>query len=223
MIELIQFPWSPFCLVQRHILRFAGVRFKTTNLQCIGDRARIWKLTKARYYGVPILRDGTRVVFETDETSQVIGKYLDRKFKLNLFPREREGEQIILWQYLEGEIESLTFKLNDIYYREFVAQAGQLSFLRHKERKFGRGCIEAWRAQRASLLAGLVAKLTPFERMVTHRPFLLRDRPSFVDFDLLGLLDNFLYSGHYAWPARLPQLHQWYCRITAARLTQFVT
>ena len=37
MIELIQFPWSPFCIVQRRILEFAGVRFKITNVPN-GDR-----------------------------------------------------------------------------------------------------------------------------------------------------------------------------------------
>ena len=65
MIELIQFPWSPFCLVQRRILDFSGVRFKTTNLKLTGDRSPIWKLTKERYYAVPVIRDGRNIVFET--------------------------------------------------------------------------------------------------------------------------------------------------------------
>src|SRR5882672_10117053 len=32
MIELIQTPWSPFCLVQKRILEFSGQRFKITNV-----------------------------------------------------------------------------------------------------------------------------------------------------------------------------------------------
>ena len=32
MIELIQFPWSPFCIVQRRILEFSGTKFKITNI-----------------------------------------------------------------------------------------------------------------------------------------------------------------------------------------------
>ena len=35
-------------------------------------------------------------------------------------------------------------------------------------------------------------------------PYLLGDRPRFVDFDLWGMLENFLYSGHY----RLPGIHR---------------
>ena len=54
MIELIQFPWSPFCIVQRRILEFGEVRFKIINIPN-QDRSLVWKLTKQRYYGVPII------------------------------------------------------------------------------------------------------------------------------------------------------------------------
>lgn len=223
MIELIQFPWSPFCLVQRRILEFSGVHFKITNLKLTGDRSPVWKLTKQRYYGVPVLRDGRTVVFETDEDSQVIGKYLDQKLGLGLFPADLEGEQSILWRYIENEIEGLTFKLNDAYFRENVSKADQLSYLRHKERKFGRGCLDQWRAGHKQLQAQLADRLLPFEEMLTYRPFLLGARPRFVDFDLLGMLDNFLYSGHYRLPARHPQIQKWYRRLASAKLSDFVT
>jgi len=223
MIELIQFPWSPFCLVQRRILEFSGVRGKVTNLKLTGDRSPVWKLTKQRYYGVPVLRDGRTVVFETDEDSQVIGKYLDQKLGLGLFPADLEGEQSILWRYIENEIEGLTFKLNDAYFRENVSKADQLSYLRHKERKFGRGCLDQWRAGHKQLQAQLADRLLPFEEMLTYRPFLLGARPRFVDFDLLGMLDNFLYSGHYRLPARHPQIQKWYRRLASAKLSDFVT
>lgn len=223
MIELIQFPWSPFCLVQRRLLEFSGVRFQITNLKLTGDRSPVWKLTRQRYYGVPVIRDGRNVVFETDDDSQVIGKYLDQKLGLGLFPADLEGEQAILWRYIESEIEGLTFKLNDVYYRENVSPPDQLSYLRHKERKFGRGCLEQWRANQKQLQAQLADRLLPFEEMLTYRPFLLGARPRFVDFDLLGMLDNFLYSGHYRLPARHPQLRKWQRRLASAKLSDFVT
>ena len=59
MLELIQFPWSPFCIVQRRILEFAGVPFKITNIPN-GDRSLVWQLTRQRYYGVPVIRDGKK-------------------------------------------------------------------------------------------------------------------------------------------------------------------
>jgi len=216
MIELIQFPWSPFCIVQRRILEFSGAKFKITNIPN-GDRSLVWRLSKQRYYGVPIIRDGPQVVFELDEESQVIAKYLECKLKLGLFPWDLEGVQSILWRYIENEIESCGFKLNDIYWQELVPPSDRMRFLRHKERKFGRGCLEQWRAQRKELLAQLEQRLLPFEEMLIFRPFLLDQRPRFVDFDLYGMLANFLYSGHYRLPAAHTKLQDWYRRMSRIR------
>ena len=212
MIELIQFPSSPFCIVQRRILEFAGTRFKITNIPN-GDRSLVWRLTRQRYYGVPIIRDGRTVVFEVDEDSQVIAKYIDSKFRLGLFPWEWEGVQSIVWRHIENEIEGVCFKLNDIYWREMVPATDRLRFVRHKERKFGRGCLEVWKAQQKTLLAQLEQRLIPFEEMLLHKPYLLDGVPRFVDFDLYGMLSNFLYSGHYRLPARHTCLKVWYRRM----------
>jgi len=213
MIELIQFPWSPFCIVIRRILEFSGISFKITNIPN-GDRSLVWRLTKQRYYGVPIIRDGRSVIFEVDENSQVIAKYLDSKLKLALFPWQAEGVQSILWRYIENEIEGLGFKLNDIYSKEFVPRSDWLRFLRHKERKFGRGCIDAWRAHRKELLTQLAERLVPFEEMLLYHPFLLDNWPRFVDFDLFGMLANFLYSGHYRLPVAHTAIQDWYRRMS---------
>jgi glutathione S-transferase len=214
MIEFIQFPWSPFCLVQRGILEFAGVKFKITNLPKTGDRSLIWKLTKENYYGVPILRDGAKVIYETGEDTQDLGRYLDKKFKMGLFPAEREGVQAILCRYFEHEVEAVGFKLNDIYFKEFVAKADQVAFIRHKERKFGRGCLDQWRANQKPLLHQLEQILAPCEQMLAHSEFLLGDRSLFVDFELFGMLENFLFSGHYTLPKSQPHLRRWHQRLT---------
>jgi len=213
MIELIQFPWSPFCIVQRRILEFAGAKFRITNIPN-SDRSLVWRLTKQRYYGVPIIRDGRSVVFEVSDDSQVIAKYLDSRLALGLFPRELEGVQSIVWRHIENEIEGAAFRLNDIYWRELVPGPEQVAFLRHKERKFGRGCLDHWRAQQTELLQQLERRLVPYEEMLMHKPFLLDDRPRFVDFDLYGMLGNFLHSGHYRLPAAHTQLKTWHRRMS---------
>ncbi len=218
MIELIQFPWSPFCIVQRRILEYSGARFKITNIPS-GDRSLVWRLTRQRYYGVPIIRDGRSVVFEVSDDSQVIAKYLDEKLKLGLFPWDLEGVQAIIWRYIENEIEGPCFKLNDIHYTQMVPPAEQLVFLRHKERKFGRGCINQWKSQKKDLLAQLEERLMPFEEMLLHRAYLLGHRPRFIDFDLYGMLTNFLYSGRYRLPAKLTLTKAWHARMTRVQLT----
>ncbi|MEP6664228.1 MAG: glutathione S-transferase family protein [Verrucomicrobiota bacterium] len=216
MIELAQIPWSPYCIVQRRILEFAGAKFKLVNVGN-ADRSLIWKWTKERYYQVPVIRDGKTVIFETDGDSQVIAKYLSEKFQLGLFPQELRGVQSVIWRHIENEIEDVGFRLNEIYWKESVPKKEQLAFLRHKERKFGRGCIDQWTGQKPQLLARLTALLAPFEQMLAVRPFLLDNRPRFVDFDLFGILGNFLYSGHYNLPAPHTGLEQWHERMAKVR------
>jgi glutathione S-transferase len=218
MIELVQFPWSPFCLVQRRILEYSGTRFKITNISP-QDRSLVWKLTKQRYYGVPIIMDGKTDVFEVHEETQVIGKYLDSKLSLGLFPADLEGVQSILWRFIESEVEGTTFRLNDIYYKENIkAAADHLPYLRFKERKFGRGCIDQWKAHQKNLLKKLEENLVPFEEMLMHNSFLLGEQPRFVDFDLFGMLENFLYSGHYKLPARHKEIQKWHAHLKTLKL-----
>jgi len=57
--------------------------------------------------------------------------------------------------------------------------------------------------------------------MLTHLPFILEDRPRFVDFDLFGMLENFLYSGHYQLPERHKQIHAWHRRMKKVKHTDF--
>ena len=217
MIDLIQFAWSPFCIVQRRILEFSGAPFKVTNIPST-DRSLVWRLTKHRYYGVPILRDGRVVVFELNDDTQVIAKYLDQKLQLNLFPSALEGVQSLLWRNIESDIEGVTFRLNDIYWEEFVPSGDQLAFLRHKERKFGAGCLNHWRQQRGDWLRQLEQKLLPYEEMLTHHDFLLGAEPRFVDFDLFGMLENLLYTGHHELPPAHSHIREWHRRLRRLKL-----
>jgi glutathione S-transferase len=218
MIELVQFPWSPYCLVQRRILDFSGVRYKTTNI-LPSDRSLIWRLTKHRYYQVPIVRKGSTVVFETDENSQVVAKFLDSELNLGLFPHRWEGIQDLIWRYIDNDVEGMTFKLNDAHFQKFVPLPEQLPYVRHKERKFGRGCLTQWFEQQNALQEELVHRLMPFEQMLAHREFLLEERPRFVDFDLWGMLANYLYSGSNTIPPAVPQMQRWYERLAKIKIS----
>jgi glutathione S-transferase len=221
MIELIQFPWSNFCAVARRLLEFSGEKFTITNIPN-GDRTLVWQVTGGRYYAVPVLRDGRRVVFESGGDTQDVARYLDRKFKLGLFPKQFAGVQEVLWAHIEDAVETPEFKLSDSHWREYVPASDALGFVRHKERKFGRGCLDQWRAQRKELLAAFTAALAPYEQMLATRPFLLDERPRFVDFDLYGMFYNFLWTGHYAIPRSRPSLRDWHARMARVKLSQFI-
>ena len=75
MIELFQFAWSPFCLPQQRILEFSGAHFKLVNV-LPQERSLVWKLTRQKYYGVPILPGSEGVLScaeEAIETANRIG------------------------------------------------------------------------------------------------------------------------------------------------------
>jgi glutathione S-transferase len=219
MIELIQFPWSPFCLPTRRILEFSGAKFKIINVPP-QQRDLVWKLTKQKYYGVPVIRDGTKIIFDDTDDQQIVAKYLDSKLKLGLFPADREGVQSLLWRHIENEVEGAAFRLNDSQYRDFVKPAEQLQYLRFKERKFGRGCIDQWRRDKKIWLKKLEAALAPYEQMLAHSEFLIGERPLFVDFDLFGMLENFLFSGDYTLPKSQPNLREWHRCMKTIRLAR---
>jgi len=219
MIELIQFPWSPYCLVQKRILEFSGAPFKITNIPST-DRTAVWRLTRQRYYQVPVVRDGRMVVFETSDDSQVIAKYLDAKFDLGLFPTEWAGVQDLIWTGIENDIEGLTFKLNDAFYTEFVPAAERLNYLRYKERKFGRACLEKWRQEQKYLRDELARRLAPFEQMLAHRDYLLDYCPRFLDFDLFGMMENLHFNGHHKLPALHTRLRKWHARMSKVTRTE---
>lgn len=212
MIELFQVAYSPFCIVQSRILDYAGVDYQTVEIP-YGDRSLIWELTRRRYYAVPILKSGDHVVFETDPDSQVIAKFVSHSYQLDLFPPEIEGRQYVLWEYLENQVEAVGFKLNDIHFQSFVSEKDQLDFIRHKERKFGPGCIQKWKSHWTDLSRELETVLSPLERTLEYHPFLLGEREFFVDFCLFGMLGNYLYSGHNELPLSCPALRRWYDRM----------
>ena len=212
MLELIQFPWSPYAIVQSQILEFAGVPFKTTDVPA-GDRSLVWRLTRQRYYGIPILKDGREVIFRNGQRLAGHRQISGLQTPPGFVSEELEGLQSILWRFIENEVEEMTFKLNDVYWHENVPPSDQLRYLRHKERKFGPGCLDEWGRQQKSLLAQLARRLAPFEQMLLKQPFLLGAEPRFVDFDLYGMIGNFLYSGHYHLPAAHSRLKQWHHRM----------
>jgi glutathione S-transferase len=216
MIVLYQINWCPFCIIQRRILEYGRIRFRVVQVP-VEDRRVIWRLTKGRYYQVPVLKHDGHVLFEVAEDSQVLAKYLDTQFSLGLFQRPWEGIQDVLWRYFEDEPAQIASRLNAIYWQEFVPSAQQCAFVRHLEYRFGSGCLETWRADSARLLARLETLLRPAERMLGTHPFLLADTPLFVDFCLFGVLQALLYSDHYELPAGYGRLRDWHARMRTIR------
>ena len=129
-------------------------------------------------------------------------------------PPRLTGIQTILISYLENEVEGVTFKLTDPKYLDDIEDTVErVMTVRHKERKFGRGCVEEWRQQAPELRAQAEKLLLPFEQMLRFSPFLLNDAPVYADYLLFGVIGNLTYRGYNEIPAALSSLKDWNQRI----------
>ncbi|MER3424144.1 MAG: glutathione S-transferase family protein [Nitrospiraceae bacterium] len=208
MITLIQFPWSPFCITARRIMERHRIQFQIRNIPS-HDRSEIIKATGGRGYTVPCIIDGKTAVYDVTDFEQEVARYLDRRFKLGLFPGDKEGIQFIVPRYIENDLESIGFKINDSYVIPSRPLVERVMLVRHKERKFGKGCVEQWTQQRAQLSAQFADLLKPIDNMLASSPFLIAERPLFVDYNLYGILENYLYNGKTKLP-NLTHLRRWH-------------
>lgn len=208
MLTLIQVPWSPFCITVRHILERHRIPFRLKNI-LYHERDHIIRATKGNGHTVPCLLDGKRAVCDVTDFGQEVARYVDRRYTLNLFPKEFEGLQLILSRYIETDLEMVGFKVGDTYVISSRPVVERVMLIRHKERKFGKGCVEEWTRHRRDLCARFAELLRPIDNMLATSPFLIADRPLFPDFNLYGVLGNYLYSGKTTLP-NLKHLRRWH-------------
>jgi glutathione S-transferase len=213
-----QLDFSPYCIPITAALDALGVAYRTDEVS-YGDRTKIIRLTRGRYYQVPVLEHGGKVIFETGPDTIDVARYVDRTWAGGrLFPSETEGLQRILVSHIENEIEGTTFKLMDPHRIDAIKDfATRVEHIRYKERRFGRGCLEQWKREAPALRRRAEALLEPFDLMVRHTPFLLGDAPVYADYALFGIAGNLTYGGYAKLPARLVALARWQRRLKAWR------
>ncbi len=214
MITLIQFPWSPFCISIRRILERHKIAHRIRNISS-QDRSAIIRATNGRAYTVPCLIDGKIAVADFTDFGQEVARYVDRKYKLGLFPKDKDGIQAILARYIENDLEGIGFKVDDSYVIPTLPLEERIMLTRFKERKFGKGCVQQWAKNRAMLNQQFAELLVPLDNMLASSRFLVsEDRPLFVDYDLVGILGNYLYCGKTKLPP-LKHLRRWHTLMTA--------
>lgn len=208
MLTLIQFPWSPFCITIRYILKRHRIPFRLHNI-FFHDRAPIITATKGAGYTVPCLVNGKSGICDVTDLGQEVARYVNRRYRLGLFPQRLDGLQLILSRYIEQELEAVGFKVNDTYVIPSRQLVERVMMIRHKERKFGKGCVETWTSHRKDLNSQFSELLQPIDNMLASSPFLLSERPLFVDYNLYGVLENYLFNGKTKLPA-LKHLRRWH-------------
>ncbi|HEY3900824.1 MAG TPA: glutathione S-transferase family protein [Chthoniobacter sp.] len=196
-LTVYQLAYSPFCIPITAALTACGVEFTTREIPN-WDRSELLRLTNGAYYQVPVLEHDGRIVTESGADSEDIAHYVDQHFAGGrLFPERLDGLQQIVIEFLSDEVEFQTFRLLDPHTLDKIEDpVARGLFLRHKERKFGRGCVEQWRRDAATIRAEADRLLARFEITLRHSPFLFGEAPVYGDFLLYGVLGNLTYGGH---------------------------
>ena len=217
-VQIHQLPHSPYCLPITRALEALGVSFDAVNVSN-GIRTEIIRLTNGAYYQVPVLVHDGKIIFDGSEGSTDgldAPRYVDRTWaEGRLFPAALAGLQAVLIPHIEGEVEGATFKLADIHYLPTLTDLVERTMvLRHKERRFGRGCVDEWRANYQPMYAHATELLRPFDAMVASQPFLLGPQPVYTDFALYGVLANLTFNDWNPFPP-LPRVAEWFARMKA--------
>ena len=212
---------SPYRIPITQALRAFGAPFEHVAV-LNWDRSEIIRLTNGAYYQVPMLVDDDRVIFESSDTSLDVAQYIDQRFgQGRLFPERFEGVQGVVVEHIENELECLTFELCDIHYIPAIEDLVERTMvIRHKERRFGRGCVNAWRADAAALKQETETLLGKFDATLKHSQFLFSDEaPIYADFALLGVVGNYTHGGHHQLSPNHTALLSWHQRLLDYRFT----
>src|SRR5579871_413878 len=219
-LRLYQYEMSPYCITAGLILQHSGIPYEVVNLP-LADPSEIIKLTNGAYYQVPVLVDlfNQRAIYDASPEGDDIARFLNAQAPLlNLFPEKVAGLQRILVSYIENDCEAVGFKVNDAHRDSWLRNDLERGLhRRHKERKFGPGCLEAWTRDVAQLSETFFGLIWPFEQMLGLTPFLTGEQPVYADYALAGVLGNFLFSGATQLPAHYLMLEAWYTKMRAGQ------
>lgn len=218
-LQLLEMRHSPYCIPIARMLEACGLDFDRVEIPN-WDRRKVAEVTHGAYYQVPVLVDGSTVVFDTVEEPFRVARYVDKqRGGGTFFPKEWTGVHELLLSHIEDTLEGMAFKLCDIHYVSSIADVGERTMvLRHKERRYGVGCLDQWKRDAAALKTRFQRALEPLDARLRHSLFLLREQPVFADFALFGILGNYTFKEYNRFPSGFPSLQAWYERMAGYRI-----
>jgi len=217
-VLIYEMPHSPYCIPITRALEALGVPFTRVDVPN-HDRRQVIEASGGTYYQVPLLVHDGRPVTESSGTSLEIARYVDRTWGAGrLFPEAWAGLHETVVEFIEDRVEGLSFKLVDpAYIAALEDPVARAMTIRHKERKFGRGCVDEWARNAPALRAELEELLGRFDARLKHADYLFGEAPIFADFALWGIIGNYTYRGINTLPEQLSALARWAGRIQTFR------
>ncbi|MFO0685727.1 MAG: glutathione S-transferase family protein [Sandaracinus sp.] len=182
-MRLHRLHYSPYARKVQMLLELVGIAHEVIEVP-YGQREELARLTGGYVY-VPVLEtDEGQVITDSRRICEHLVARADARF---LVP---DGLEAVVWglhDTVEGAIEDVLFRIASPAIRDSWPTAWERAlYTLVKERKFGAGCIDAWAADRAGLIARGREMLEPTRRTLSARPFVLGDAPTLADLALYG-------------------------------------
>jgi glutathione S-transferase len=182
-MKLYRFRYSPYARKVQMLLDLIGARYELVEVP-YGDRTEIATLTGG-YIQVPVfVDDDAKVVIESRDICEHL---LVGEPRARLVPPPWQGP---IWGYadfVDGPLEDVLFRIASPAVREAWPNAGDRALYNFiKERKFGTGCVDAWKRDQEALVQKARRLLAPTLENLATRDFLFGNTPTLADAALYG-------------------------------------
>jgi len=213
-MKLYRFRYSPYARKVQMLLELLGQSHEVFEV-AYSDRSELASLTGGYIY-VPVLVDDAGRV--TVESRRIAALLLSGEAGRSLVPSPLEGPIWAYADFCDGPLEDVLFRIASPLVRDAWRDPGDRAlYTLIKERKFGAGCLDAWRASRGSLVERARELLAPSVGTLANVPFLFGQRPTLADAALYGNL-AMLEEADRSLPRELdPALEPYMRRVEAAR------
>ena len=189
MIRLYRFPYSCYALKVQYLLDALHLDYTPLDVP-FTDRSDLVELTGGRVVVPAIDHDGNVVV-----ESRVICQYLLGLVDNKLVP---ESLAALVWAYADwcdSTLEDILFRVaSPGIQARFETPFEKALFAFIKERKFGAGCIDAWKLEQAELVAKARELMAPTLASIRSQGFVAGSELTFADISLLGQLAMVAYA-----------------------------
>ncbi|HEX2731216.1 MAG TPA: glutathione S-transferase family protein [Polyangiaceae bacterium] len=184
-MKLYRLSYSPYARKVQMLLDLAGQAYELVEVR-YGDRGALAALTGGYIY-VPVLEtDDGKVIVESRAICEHI---LQGEVRTRLTPAPLQGPIWAYADFADGPLEDVLFRLaSPIIHAAWSDPWEQALYALIKERKFGAGCLQQWRAARPELLARARSLLAPTLATLRQVPFLFGEKPTLADAALYGNL-----------------------------------
>jgi glutathione S-transferase len=183
-MKLYRFRYSPYARKVQMLLDLLGARYDVVEVP-YSDREEIARVTGGYVYVPVLVDDAGKVVTESRDICEHL---LAGDGGARLLPHPWEGPIWAYADFVDGPLEDVMFRIASPAVRDAWSNAGDRAlYVLIKERKFGAGCVDAWRRDQAGLVHKARRLLAPTLRTLAARPFLFGDAPTLADAALYGV------------------------------------